>query len=80
MTRPRAPTNPAHSPLVRQFVELADQLGYSLHTVGIATGLSTNVLYRWNKGARPTVANFEAALNAMGYKLAIVPLTQENQS
>jgi hypothetical protein len=79
MTRPRAQTNPAHVPLVHEFIRLSDQLGYSLHTIGLRVGLSTNVLYRWNQGALPTIANFEAALNVIGYRLAIVPIEQETQ-
>lgn len=74
MTLVRKPTNTAVDPLVRQFVTLADQLGYSLARIARITGMPTNVPYRWNSGARPTLYNFEAALNAIGYRLAIIPL------
>jgi hypothetical protein len=74
---PRAPTHHAHDPLVLQFIELADQIGVSLHMIGIRTGISTNVLYRWNKGALPTIANFEAALNVLGHRLSIIPIEDD---
>lgn len=75
MTPVRKETNTAVDPLVRQFVALADQLGFSLSRIARITGIPTNVPYRWNSGAKPNLYNFEAALNALGYRLKIVPIT-----
>lgn len=76
MSRPRAQTNPGVSPLVRDLVRHADDIGYTLAEVGRQAGIDSNVLYRWNLGANPSLYLFEAALNVLGYRLAIVPITE----
>lgn len=61
-------------PLMRRFVELADEKGKSLGQIGEDAGLSYRTMYSWNLGSIPNVSSFNAALNVLGYKLEIVPL------
>lgn len=71
--RVRKPIAPGIDPLMRRFVELADEQGISLGAVGEKVGISWRTIYDWPQGASPNFATFNAALNAIGYKLEIVP-------
>lgn len=42
-------------------------------------GLSRSVFHHWRNGIAPTMQTLEPALHALGYKLAIVPLTPEDK-
>lgn len=72
MTRITVPEK-AH-PLVREFYRLVIAKGAHLLDVHVAAGLGRNVLAKWRTTNTPNVASLEAALNVIGYRLAIVPL------
>lgn len=42
-----------------------------LYEVAVKSGVSESTMSRWNGGRSPTLINFEAALNSMGYRLQI---------
>lgn len=71
--RPRFVT-PGHHPLVH-FMD--DQLAIQRVTAGEAAdraGLGHCVVSQWRRGVTPSISNFDAVLNVLGYKLAVVPL------
>ena len=41
-------------------------------------GIADTTVYHWWKGTDPRLSIFEAALNAVGYRLAIVPMEETN--
>jgi transcriptional regulator with XRE-family HTH domain len=40
----------------------------------IKAGISINAVSCWRRGQSPSIGNFDAVLNVLGYKLAVVPL------
>lgn len=65
---------PGHHPLVH-FMD--DQLVIQRVTATEAAkraGIGQCVVSQWRRGVTPSIANFDAVLNVLGYKLAVVPL------
>jgi len=44
---------------------------WSANSVAKKAGLTQGAINRWRLGLNPNIANFEAALNVMGYELVI---------
>ncbi len=64
----------AHLPsLKRRLYEIIIEQKRSLQKLSIEVGLGDNLLSKWQKG-NPTVANFQAVLNYLGYDLEVVDL------
>lgn len=69
---------PEHAhPLVRQFFGLLNVALINRGHVAAKAGLSTHTICAWRRAA-PQLPNFEAALNVLGYRLAIVPLEKRD--
>ena len=62
-------------PLVARFFDLLHRSGNSRTGVSRSAGLGVNVVSEWGRRSVPNINNFEAALNVLGYRLEIVPLT-----
>ncbi len=43
-------------------------------------GLSKSVFHHWRAGRVPNIANFEAVVNALGYRLTVEPLDETKRS
>ena len=43
------------------------------HVVVVAAGLSRNTISNWRRRSMPSVSHLDAVLNALGYRLAILP-------
>jgi transcriptional regulator with XRE-family HTH domain len=58
--------------VMRAFFEAVDRSGRALDSIGAQIGVSAHTLTRWRHGtSSPSVADFEAALQAFGCKLRI---------
>ena len=68
------PVAPRAHPLARYFFELLDEQGIALTDIAERAGLGVATLVKWKYRHTPTVVALEAALNALGYRLAIVRL------
>lgn len=75
--RHQRPVAPHAHPLARRFFELLDQQGIALCDIAERAGLSHVTLSKWKSSHAPTVVALEAALNALGWRLAIVPIRHE---
>lgn len=60
----------AHA-LVREFVALLNAERLTLTEIAARSGIRRPVMHRWRIRSNPTIAMFEAALNAAGYELRI---------
>ena len=58
-------------PLVREFVRAMKTQGRSYRDVSRRSGVDDRTLADWSKRCNPTLANFQAALNALGLELHI---------
>ena len=66
------------NPLVRQLTALRKASGMYGIAISYRAGLGRCSISKWEKqGVEPRLGNFEAALNVLGYRLAIVPLEPE---
>lgn len=52
-----------------------DHLTYA--ALGKLSGLTPSTIHHWNK-VQPRLHNIEAVLNALGYRLKIVPIEEED--
>ena len=60
------------SPLVRRFYEIRNATRMPTSLICERSGVSENTIKSWFKRREPGIGTFEAALNTMGYRLAIV--------
>lgn len=60
-------------PLVREFRSLMDEQRVGVTDVAERAGIGTATIVKWSCAHSPTVVALEAALNVLGYRLAIVP-------
>jgi DNA-binding phage protein len=59
--------------LLAQLRRIRQSRGLSLNQVAYATGFSQNDVSRWEHGRHvPSVLNFEAVVNALGYEVLLV--------
>ena len=64
---------PKHAhPLVRQLFEIMNRERVTISGVSNLSGLASASISQWRYARNPTIVNFEAALNALGYELRIV--------
>ena len=61
-------------PLVYQFAVICRDSDLSLSRISKNAGLAETVVHGWFNHYTPNVTNFTAALNSLGYDLAIQPL------
>ena len=66
------------NPLVRQLYVLINQDRAGLKNVSLSAGLSHNAVFNW-RSYEPLLNNFEAALNVLGKKLAIVDVKSDDR-
>lgn len=64
--------HPHSHPLVQAFVHLLNADRLPLKTLAARSGIDRRVMHRWRIRSNPSLAMFEAALNAAGYELRIV--------
>lgn len=72
--RMKVPAN-AH-PLVKQLIEHMNDSDQRKLAIVDRAGLHRNSLTNWSKGDSPRLGNFEAAVNAAGLRLVLVPIGQ----
>lgn len=70
------PNRPEVHPLVWQFFMLQQGHGVSQRRIGETAGISRSTMLAWRRRNAPTIATFEAALNVLGYRLAIEPIPE----
>lgn len=59
-------------PLVKALFEEADQAGWSLRAIEKASGVDRAATQHWRRRSAPTLWNFEAVANALGFDLVMV--------
>lgn len=62
---------PSHHRLIYQLCDIMKDDRWSANSVAKKAGLTQGAINRWRLGLNPNIANFEAALNVMGYELVI---------
>lgn len=70
--RGQIPIPPHAHPLIRQMVQIANRDMTTMREIGERAGLRAETVSNWRYRASPRLADFEAALNALGYELRIV--------
>lgn len=64
---------PSHAhPLVRKLVELANSDMTTMTEVAERAGLRPETVSNWRYRNSPRIADYEAAINALGYEIRIV--------
>jgi len=72
--QPRDEPTPGVDPLVWGLHSLLIKREIPCAYCARKSGISLPTLYKWFKGRNvPTISNFQAALNAIGYELVIAP-------
>jgi len=66
--------------VVATAVELFQLSGMSERKLTIRAGVNRSFMYGLKLGYSPCVGNLEAALNVLGYKLAIVPIESDQEA
>ena len=62
-------------PLVQKLRQIINERRYSVDGLARKAGVHRDTIHGWRRCKfSPSVANFEAVLNVLGYQLAIVPL------
>ena len=57
--------------LVRLLYDLINQQEQGLRSVSQRSGVSSSTIHSWRYRRSPTVTNFQAVLNSLGYELVI---------
>lgn len=71
---------PPHAhPLVRQFFGLLNAEGATQTEVAAEAGLSRQIIKEWRRKS-PQLVTFEAALNVLGFRLAIERVSDERST
>ena len=72
-------TVPRHAhPFVRQLIAAIIRQGRTCRAVAEEAGLERTSFYQWRR-VLPRLDNLEAALNVLGYRLAIVPMADAEE-
>jgi hypothetical protein len=66
-------------PLVREFVDLLNRDRLTVSEVARRSGIDRCVMHKWRIRSNPSFALLQAALNAAGYELRIVPRRKEDR-
>lgn len=75
----RAITIPTSGPpLIRRLFQIINQRRFSVASLALRSGVQKDTIHGWRGKFSPTLANFEAVLNALGYQLAIVPMAHQS--
>ena len=70
--RPARPCRSA-SPVVRRFFEIVDEAKATRNAIAERVGIHEHAITNWRTGySSPVIANFESALEVLGYRLVIV--------
>ena len=70
--RGQIPIPPKAHPLVRRLIRIANAKQVTLTEIAMESGVSPKTISDWRYRSAPSLTNFEAALNALGYELKIV--------
>jgi len=70
--RGQIPIPPKAHPLVRRLIRVANAKQVTLTEIAMESGVSPKTISDWRYRSAPSLTNFEAALNALGYELKIV--------
>ena len=62
------------SPLVRRFYAIRNEQRMATALIVERSGVSEGTIRSWSKRREPGIGTFDAALNTLGYCLAIVPI------
>lgn len=69
----KLPIPPRAHPKVRRLFQLMNESKTMIVDVSRRSGLHGQAISNWRYNRNPTLPNFEAALNALGYELVIQP-------
>ncbi len=58
-------------PLMRSMWQAIHQRGITYRELSRLSGVDTHTIRNWRNGTSPTIANLEAVLNVVGFKLAV---------
>lgn len=67
-------------PLIQQLFDLIDRSKLSLWHIGKRTGVASSAMAFWRYRSSPTLHNFVAVLNFLGYDLVIVERNHTNHT
>jgi len=70
--RGQIPIPPKAHPLVRRLIRIANAKQVTLTEIALESGVAPKTISDWRYRSAPSLTNFEAALNALGYELKIV--------
>jgi hypothetical protein len=70
--RGQIPIPPKAHPLVRRLIRIANARQVTLTEIALESGVSPKTISDWRYRSAPSLTNFEAALNALGYEIKIV--------
>lgn len=68
-----------HHPLVHGLEAIMRARDTSPNAVSERAGMAHNAISRWMDGCSPGIANFDAALNVLGFRLAIAPISDDSE-
>ncbi len=71
----KKPVNLPH-PLVAEFKGLRRALNVPAKTVAYDAEVNVSTIFSWEERHLPRIDKFDAALNCLGYRLAIVPISK----
>jgi hypothetical protein len=70
--RGQIPIPPKAHPLVRRLIRIANAKQVTLTEIAMESGVAPKTISDWRYRSAPSLTNFEAALNALGYEIKIV--------
>jgi len=70
--RGQIPIPPKAHPLVRRLIRIANAKQVTLTEIALESGVAPKTISDWRYRSAPSLTNFEAALNALGYEIKIV--------
>lgn len=70
------PVVAGHHPLMFWLEDTIRAGDISAAQCSLRAGISINAISGWRRGQSPSIGNFDAVLNVLGYRLAVVPLQQ----
>jgi transcriptional regulator with XRE-family HTH domain len=62
------------SAIVRELFEIMNHQQIRVLDIADQSGVNTNTIYTWRRSRVPSITNFEAVANALGYKLCLVEM------
>lgn len=78
--RGKLPIPPHAHPIVRRLFEIMNSQQTLLREVSRRSGIAYDTISCWRTNRQPSLPNIEAALNAVGYEIKIVPINRKGKA